>query len=137
MLGAPSIVQVRDNAGFIINDFNARPFNNSSTLNQYFTLTQSDVTTVTVPNSPATKYTAYFTYTIGADVWVLPAGSPTLTAPDGTVTATLAELLPAVRTVLPGQTLQFLYENTVFAESTVSVSITYFANNNTNNSMQG
>jgi hypothetical protein len=126
MLGNTSLTLNRDLNGYPLTTLSGLPF---SIINQYFTLTAMDVTTVTVPESNAHSYTAFFTYTPGADVWVLPASTPTLTAPNGTVTSTLAQLCPGARTVVPGQTLQLLYNNTVYAESVVSVGIAYYANN--------
>jgi len=117
--------QIRDINGYITQENNGLPF---SLENQYFTLTVSTVKSVTVPSGNTKSYTAYFEYSDGADVWVLPASSPTLTAPSGTVTATLAQLNPKVRTVLPGQSIQILYANTDSGVTTVSVGISYYAN---------
>ena len=73
--------QRRDMSGLGSNYFGGLSFTG---VNQYFTLTEGDVTSVTVPAGNDTLI-AIFTYTLGVDVWVLPSDSPTLTAPNGTV----------------------------------------------------
>lgn len=93
-----------------------------SDLNQYFTLTQNAVKTVTVPVNNSSRMMAVFTYSSGANVFVLPASTPTLTAPNGTVTATLATMNPGAREVVGGQVLQMLTDQTG-----VIISISYYA----------
>src|ERR1700678_4391343 len=96
--------------------------------NQDCTLTAGDITTVVVPaNLPSKQYVAIFTYTNGADVFVLPSATPTLTLPTGTVRTTTAQFRPKMRLVSPGQTLQLLYSNASSNVTTVSVSISYYA----------
>ncbi len=119
------LLQLRDLGGYIVNAENGLDFSDN---NLFFTLTVSTAKVVTIPSSATNYYTAYFEYSNGADVWVLPAATPTLAAPSGTVTLTKAQLRPKVRKVLPGQTLQFLYANTETAAQVVSVSIMLYAN---------
>lgn len=91
---------------------------------QYFTLTASTVENVTVPRTGATRMLAKFkvvSLTQNAVVWVLPAASPTLTLPTGTVTATTATMNPSAREVVAGQSLQLLT-----SQADVSVSIEYY-----------
>jgi hypothetical protein len=91
---------------------------------QYFTLTANTIKVVTVPVGNYQRLMANIKVEIETGnpvVWVLPAASPTLTLPSGTVTLTLAEVNPGAKLVLPGQTLQFLTDQTG-----VSVSITYY-----------
>lgn len=95
-----------------------------SGIGQYFTLTASTVKSVTVPSNGGSRMMAHFSYGIdtgNANVWVLPAASPTLTLPNGTVTSTLAELSPVNREVVAGQVLQLLT-----SQANISVSITYY-----------
>jgi hypothetical protein len=96
-----------------------------SDLAQFFTLTASTVKTVTVPLNNSSKMMAHFTFssdTTPANVWVLPAASPVLALPTGTVTLTTAELNPGQREVVGGQVLQLLT-----GQAGISVSITYYA----------
>lgn len=121
-----AINQLRDINGFVITTLGARA---QSPINQYFTLTASTVKTVTVPNSSARNYVAFFKYTPGTDVWMLPAATPTLTLPTGTVTETLAVLRPETALVIPGQTLQFIYvTQTGSGMYDVAVGIEYYSN---------
>lgn len=124
VIGVTSLNQIRDMNGYVTNLLNGVPF---SVMNQYFTLTQGTVKSVTVPNSGAFSYVAVFTYTLGADVWVQPLASPSLTAPDGTVTTTTAQLNPGIRIVTPGEVLQILYENVTSSGAVVSVGIAYYS----------
>jgi hypothetical protein len=119
-------LQIRDNNGYVVNTNHSL---GQSLVNQDATLTISTVKTFTVPSGPAKSYTAIIKYTLGADVLCIPAAAPTLTAPSGTVRTTTAMLRPEILNVLPGQTLQFIYANTVFTGTTVTVSIAYYANN--------
>ncbi len=123
MLGNAATIQLRDNAAHVIHKDAGLSF---TPINQYVTLTLNTVEVITVPIASVKSFFAYFTYTLGADVWVLPATTPVLTAPTGTIALTTAQLLPAIREVTPGQTLQLLYAQTVFAGSTVSVGISYY-----------
>lgn len=95
--------------------------------NIYFSLTQNSVTNVTIPATWSdASYAMYMLVTTGKNVYVLPAASPTLTAPTGTPTATLAQLINPnfpIRTVVPGQALQFLT-----ADTGVDVSLCFYAN---------
>jgi hypothetical protein len=62
---------------------------------QYFTLTASTVTSVTVPILPnVRRLVVYMSFSKAGNVWVQYTSSPTLTLPSGTVTATTAELNP-------------------------------------------
>ena len=121
----------------LIRDQNNQPIFSSeiglqfSDINQYFLLTANVVTNVTVPanNSPSfgsNKMVAIIRYGNPAsgmcNVWVLPAASPVLALPTGTVTATTAILSPGAREVVPGQVLQFLT-----SQANIVVSISYYA----------
>ena len=94
-----------------------------------FILSANTVEVVTVPQNPTPtfggrKMMAHFEFAIATGnpvVWVLPAASPTLTLPDGTVTLTISELNPGPREVIAGQTLQLLT-----SQADVNVSITYY-----------
>lgn len=95
-----------------------------SNLNQYLTLTASTVNTAVVPtdiSNPNAVILAYFKFTLGATVWVLPNSSPTLTLPTSTAALTMAEMNPSGRVVTLGQTLQF-----ITADAGVSVGISYY-----------
>ena len=96
----------------------------SFTLGQYFTLTANTIKVVTVPNYPYLRLMADIKVEIETGnpvVWVLPAATPTLTLPNGTVTETHAEVNPECKVVYPNQVLQFLTDQTG-----VTVSITYY-----------
>jgi len=113
---------IRDINGYpTTGEFQCLVFTNTA---QYFTLTANSVTTVTVPAGNYSRLMANIKAAVAAEdplVWVLPAASPTLTLPSGTVAATLAELNPGCKVVVPGQVLQFLTSQTG-----VNVSITYY-----------
>lgn len=119
-------IQPRDINGYVGNYFNALPW---SINNQYVELTASSVKEVTVPATlRGDNFIAHITYSDNAaDVWVQPSNTPTLTLPTGTVAPTTAQLRPAVRPVVPGQVLQFLYSAASTEEGLVSVGISYYA----------
>lgn len=81
-------------------------------LTQYFTLAASVVTNVVVPSTPEQNLIAYFKYSDGSNVWILPSVSPVLTLPTGIPTESTATLNPEGRKVVTGQTLQFLTDDT-------------------------
>lgn len=115
--------QIRDASSLMTHPLHGLPFSED---NGYVVLTASTVKSITVPSSlDGNTFLAFFTYSLGADVWVLPSASPVLTVPDGVYTATKAQLNPAARLVVPGQTIQLIYANTAFAGTPVSVGITY------------
>lgn len=124
---------IRDIQSFSIAANTGLPF---SDINFRFTLT--DNTTVKTLTIPATSdpsqnsYTAVIKYGVQGPefpvVWVLPAATPTLTLPDGTPTASLSQLNPEVRTVVPGQVIQFLSNNDFADVDEVNVSVELYAN---------
>lgn len=71
-------------------------------------LTANVVLVVTVPTGDFKKLIAWFTYTSGGNVWVLPAASPVLAQPTGVELLGSQVLNPEAKTVYPNQTLQFL-----------------------------
>lgn len=118
------MIQTRDMNGNVVTSLGARAF---SVNNFFFTLTADTVKTVTVPATlRGDLFIACFTYSdVTADVWVLPASTPTLALPSGTVTATLAELRPSQRLVVPGQVIQMRYGATNPTGGAVSVGISF------------
>ena len=104
-----------------------------SDLTQYFELsaTPATVTSVTVPPNPnptfgGSRMLACFEFYDPAGnvpgVWILPAATPTLGLPSGTVTVGTQELNPQNREVNPGQVLQF-----ISSAASVQISIAYYA----------
>lgn len=119
---ATQLLLTRDVAGYpTTGSETSRKFSDTA---QYFTLTASTVTNVTVPSGSSRRMMAHFSYasdTTPHVVFVQPSSAPALTLPTGTVAATTAELNPSAREVVAGQGLQFLT-----AQADVSVSITYY-----------
>tara|TARA_R110000868_G_scaffold168123_3_gene402695 strand:+ start:132 stop:473 length:342 start_codon:yes stop_codon:yes gene_type:complete len=64
---------------------------------------------ITVPDNYP-HWIAIFAYTPGASIWV--DGTTTAVAPTGAVSATTAELNPAARKVVAGQTISFITADT-------------------------
>ena len=136
MANATLYSQSRDVQGMVIEYGNALQF---TPVNQFFTLTAGgSPTTFTVPNAGnALAYIMEINLgTLGTNgvVYVLPAATPTLALPTGTVTATTAQLVfdGIRRVVLPGQTLQIIYGSADGTPDTISVGVSYYANSANN-----
>jgi hypothetical protein len=123
--------QSRDASDLVIRGGNALQFTNN---NQQFSLTDGTApTSVTVPTvGNANSYIAEINVgALGANgtVLVLPAATPTVAVPTGTVTTQPAIVLPIggiKRVVTPGQVMQFVY--TSGNTDTVMVSVSYYSN---------
>jgi hypothetical protein len=125
-------IVIRDIQSFPIADNTGVPFSDN---NIRFIITDNTVLSVTIPTVPtleSNSYTIKFKFvSVGSEypsVWVLPSDTPTLTVPDGTPTATLSQLNPDVRTVVPGQVLQFISDNDFGVITQVDVSLGLYAN---------
>lgn len=128
MAATTPFVQIRDNSQYLSSSLCCMPFTKNTEQNDAFVLTASTATAITVPSFPCKQVYALIYCTMGADVWVSPVDDPEITVPS-TPGPTYAQLIPSTGLfvqVAPNQTLQFIYENTVFADSTVSVGIRYF-----------
>lgn len=130
-IGVTSFNQIRDINGYVSDAFAG---NVVSTINQCFTLTATDDTSVTVPLSGATTYTTIITVSPGADVFFLPNGG-SLTGPDGTPAAVSYQLINNrfVTQLKPGQVVKFLYNSTPVDSLTVTVHMAFYANIADNN----
>lgn len=125
VMGVTSFKQIRDINGYVGNTTGGLPV---SVINQCFTLTATDITTGTAPLSGADGYAVVITVTQGADVFFLPAATPTVAVPGGTVTDVLYQLInhEFITSMVPGQAFQFLYENSNVADQTVTVHLAYY-----------
>lgn len=134
-VGITSFNQIRDINGYMSDAFAGNPV---SIVNQCFTLTATDVTTGTAPVVNAGNLTAVITVSPGADVFFLPASTPTLVAPSGTVTAVKYQMINdrLITNMTSGQAFQFLYNSTPVSGDTVTVHIAYYANINDSNLLQ-
>lgn len=79
------------------------------------TLSASTAQSYTVPNN---VNVAVFSFTKGSDVYVNPSNTAQL--PGGSFVATLQDLNPVLRPVVPGQTLSFI------SATTAGVSLSFF-----------
>lgn len=125
-------IVIRDIQGYPIADNTGVPFSDH---NIRFVISNNTVLSVTIPTVPtleSNSYTIKFKFvSVGSEfpsVWVLPASTPPLTVPNGTPTATLSQLNPDVRTVVPGQVLQFISDNDFGTITQVDVSLELYAN---------
>jgi hypothetical protein len=86
-------------------------------------LTVGTLETITLPTTYA-QYVVYFDIQPFCNVWVLPAPSPTLTAPSGTYDTSLSQLNPKCRRIQGGTTIQLLA--TFSPTTTAEVGIEYY-----------